>query len=190
MMDISTSAEAVCTDGPCGRSTCLIVEPGTETVTHVVVKDNRSRRQEFLVPFQTIAGATADSIDLRCSVEELHSCEPFLVAEWVRVDVSEYVGHPQTELLPLDHESVPQGEVALHPGARVEATDGRVGRVDGFLVNLEDGQITHLVMRDRHLWAPREVAIPVTQIDHVAPDGVYLKLDRHAIGALPAARSQ
>jgi len=74
----------------------------------------------------------------------------------------------------------------VHRGARVKATDGRVGRVDGFLVEPETGNITHLVLREGHLWDPKDVTIPVSEISYVKEDVIHLKLDKHSIVSLPA----
>jgi hypothetical protein len=38
-MDIPLNAEVHCTDGVCGRSTYVIVNPVNEQVTHVVVRE-------------------------------------------------------------------------------------------------------------------------------------------------------
>jgi hypothetical protein len=45
-MDIPVKAVVQCTDGPGGRSTYVVVNPITEQVTHLVVKE----RQPRLVP--------------------------------------------------------------------------------------------------------------------------------------------
>jgi hypothetical protein len=58
--------------------------------------------------------------------------------------------------------------------------------VDEFLVDSETGHITHLVLREGHLWGKKDVAIPVSGVDHITEDTVYLKLDRHTIESLPA----
>jgi sporulation protein YlmC with PRC-barrel domain len=68
----------------------------------------------------------------------------------------------------------------------VEATDGHAGRVDEFLVDPANGHITHLVLREGHLWGQKDVTIPVAQIDRIEDGAVYLKLDKESIGALPA----
>jgi hypothetical protein len=73
----------------------------------------------------------------------------------------------------------------MHRGARVEATDGHVGRVDEFLVDPMDGHITHLVLREGHLWGEKYVTISVSQIARLEEDAVYLKLDKQSIEALP-----
>jgi sporulation protein YlmC with PRC-barrel domain len=87
--------------------------------------------------------------------------------------------------VPIEHEHVPAGELAIRRGARVEAADGHVGRVDEFLVDPANGHITHLVLREGHLWGQKDVTVPVSQIERIEEDTVYLKLDKHSIGALP-----
>ncbi|MFN2166188.1 MAG: PRC-barrel domain containing protein, partial [Anaerolineae bacterium] len=55
-----------------------------------------------------------------------------------------------------------------------------------FLVDPSTGHITHLVLREGHLWGQRDVTIPVSQIDHFDDDSVSLALDKDSIEALPA----
>jgi PRC-barrel domain len=95
-------------------------------------------------------------------------------------------GHHETETIEVKGESIPPDELAVHRGARVEATDGQVGQVDDFLVDPGSGCITHLVLREGHLWGQKDVTIPVAQIEHEEENAVYLKLDKQAIAALPA----
>jgi len=77
------------------------------------------------------------------------------------------------------------GELSIHRGANVAAKDGRVGKVDEFLVDLSDGHITHLVLREGHLWGQRDVTIPISEIERIEEDTVHLKLDRHSVQRLP-----
>jgi hypothetical protein len=93
----------------------------------------------------------------------------------------------QTTVVRVQRKHIPPGELAMHQGARVEATDGHVGRVDEFLVDSSE-HITHLVLRDGHLWGQKEVIIPVSEIHHIEEDAVCLKIDRHTIESLPAVR--
>ena len=84
-------------------------------------------------------------------------------------------------------EQLPEAELPVHSGAHVDASDGRVGRVDAFQVDDATGAITHLVLRRGHLWGKREITVPSSAIDHVADDVVYLRLDKAAIEDLPSA---
>jgi sporulation protein YlmC with PRC-barrel domain len=81
---------------------------------------------------------------------------------------------------------IPLGELAVRRGAKVQATDGRVGRVDEFVVDVEDGQITHLVLRDDNLWGPKEIIIPINYFDRFEENIVYLNIDKTAVENLPA----
>ena len=71
-------------------------------------------------------------------------------------------------------------------GTRVEAIDGYVGHVDEFVVNPKSGHITHLVMREGHLWGKKDVIIPLSLIADTRKDTVFLKLDKLQIEVLPA----
>jgi hypothetical protein len=58
--------------------------------------------------------------------------------------------------------------------------------VDEFLVDPTTRHITHLVLREGHLWGQKDVTIPLSAIERAGEDTVYLRLDRHAIKSLPA----
>lgn len=197
-MDIPVNAEVACVDGVCGQSTYVIINPISRQVTHVVVKQKEGLHTEHLVPLGLVAGTTHDLIRLRCTTDELAKIEPFTETEYVQeripdVDYMEdaYLVWPYhipelNTTIPITHQRIPHGELAVHRGARVEATDGHVGRVDEFLVDPVDTHITHLVLREGHLWGQKDVTIPVSQIDRIEEDTVYLKLDKHSVEALPA----
>jgi sporulation protein YlmC with PRC-barrel domain len=83
-------------------------------------------------------------------------------------------------------EQIPHDELAVHRGAHVEAVDGRIGQVDEFVINPENDHITHLVLREGHLWGQKDIAVPISEIERVESDIVYLKLDKQAVENLPA----
>ena len=83
-------------------------------------------------------------------------------------------------------EHIPAGELAVKKGASVEAKDGSIGFVDEFLVNPENHCVTHMILREGHLWGQKDVTIPVDQIDHFDHDTVYLKTSKREIESLPS----
>jgi len=193
-MDIPINVNVYCSDGHCGVSTHVVLNPTTEQVTHLVVKEKRFLHTERLVSIDLVLETTPHRIQLRCTKHELAEMESFLETEFVKTEIPEYGGDPymvwsytlpRIEMVPIEHERIPSGELAVHRGARVEATDGHAGRVDEFLVNPVDEHITHLVLREGHLWGQKDVTIPVSEIDHIEEDAVYLKLNKHDIEALP-----
>lgn len=105
---------------------------------------------------------------------------PILHLVWVALPLS------GDSLKPLKHERIPSGELAVRRGARVKATDGQVGRVDEFLAEPATRHIAHLVLREGHLWSQKDAMIPISEIDRVGEDAVYLKLDKRAIESLSA----
>jgi sporulation protein YlmC with PRC-barrel domain len=200
-MDIPLDVEVLCSDGPCGKSTAIIVEPKTEKVTHFVAQVEGS---QYLVPIEAIADSTADHIRLRWSRQELTAAAPFEKSVFAGEDLGAYAAPGITGASiawPYDAdnaymlqaaaaayvpvEQVPEGELAIHSGAYVEATDGGVGHVEEFLIDPGTGRITHLLLRKGHLWGKRDITIPLDQIDRVEEDIVYLKLSKEAVGELP-----
>jgi uncharacterized protein YrrD len=198
-MDIPVNAEVYCTDGHCGRSTYIILESATEKVTHLVVREKQWPHTEVLVPVAAVTVTTPDSINLSYTKDRLAELQHFIETEYIEVDIPRYAGgayfmepytYPGPQMVSVEHESIPAGESAIRRGSRIEATDGHIGQVDEFLVNPVNERITHLVLREGHLWGQREVTIPVSQIERIAEDTVYLKLDKRSVEALPAIRIQ
>lgn len=196
-MDIPIGVEVHCTDGLCGRSTYVIIDPASERVTHVVVKEHGGKDEEWLVPLDLVVETTPHAIRLRCAKERFATLDPFRETEYIETTVP-YMGYPpsaymmqpyvlpETLFVPVRHRHIPPDELAVARGDPVEAKDGHIGRVDEFLVDPANGQITHLVLREGHLWGQRDVTIPVSEIDHIEQDIVYLKLDKHSVGELPS----
>jgi hypothetical protein len=81
---------------------------------------------------------------------------------------------------------IPVGEDEVGPGDRVHAVDGEIGRVRGFLVNPGDHRVTHVLLKEGHLWGRKEVAIPITAVTGV-DTGIRLNLTKEQVGDLPPA---
>ncbi len=194
-MDIPVNATVFCADGLCGRSTRVVLRPKTEEATHLVVKGNESPHREILVPVTAVTATTPDSINVCYTRDEIAKLPSFIETDYVQVDILRPAGgifymmpyvYPEVETLPVKHEAIPADELAVRRGASVEATDGHVGRVDEFLVDPENDCITHLVLREGHLWGQKDVTIPISDIERIEENTVYLKIDKRKIEALPA----
>jgi sporulation protein YlmC with PRC-barrel domain len=159
-------------------------------VTHLVVREKGLHHTERLVPFDEIAETTADLICLRCTRGELIAKEPFFETQYLLVERHLYRGcmdvdwpnaAPVTEeWVPVKHERIPPGRLVVRRGTDVQAADGRVGRVKEFLMDPTSGRVTHLVMREGHSWAPKDVTIPVSDIRRIGERAVYLAMDKHS----------
>lgn len=202
-MEIPLQAQVECTDGVCGRSVCVLMNPVVEAVTHVVVKD-AATNVEYMVPIEMVTETIANMIRLRCTKAELEKMEPFIKTEYVQRPAPLYPAYgdqmfgmgpfyympyvtPEiTVKVPVGHRQIPPGELAVRRGTRVEATDGYIGKVDEFVVDPQTGHITHLVMREGHLLGQRDVIIPLSALGHSRADTVFLNLDKHQVESLPA----
>lgn len=194
-MDFPLDVRVHCTDGRYGRSTYIILNPTTEKITHLVVRERQPSRVERLVPVKLVANTAADVILLTCTKEEFSQLEPFNQTEFIYTDVPQYSDPKMTLLWPyvapakrtIDEKirRIPYGELAVRRGARVRATDGQVGKVDEFLVDPESGHVTHFVLREGHLWEKKVVTIPISQVDHIEGKVVHLKVDKKSVEAMP-----
>ena len=202
-MDIALNTQVECTDGVCGRSVYVLINPVIDQVTHLVVKEDSSPNTEYMVPVDLVTETTADMIRLRCSIAELEKLDPFINTTVIQERVTNrdfgysggmygmgtyylpFVTSERTVYETVENHQIPPGELAVRRGTRVEATDGEVGKVDEFVVNPENGHITHLVLREGHLWGKKDVIIPLSALDQIREDTVFLKIDKHQIESLP-----
>ena len=203
-MEIPLNAQVECTDGVFGRSVYVLVDPLVDKVTSLVVKETSSPNTEYIVPVDVISATIADTIQLRCSKAELEKMNPFVQTEYIAEKLPDrdfmytggvygmgsyyylpYVTPEVTVQVPVEHRQIPLGELAIRRGTRVEATDGYVGKVDEFVVNPKNSHITHVVMREGHLWGKKDVIIPIAAMGETREDTVVLKLDKHQVESLP-----
>jgi hypothetical protein len=203
-MEIPLNAQVECTDGICGRSVYVLINPVTEQVTHLIVKEDSSTNTEYMVPVDIVADTIADTIQLSCSKAELEKMDPFIKTEFVEKKAPDryinysggmysagsyyylpYVTPGTTVQVPVELRQIPPGELSIRRGTRVEATDGYVGQVDEFVVNPENCHITHLVMREGHVWGQKEVIIPLSAMGDTREDTVFLTINKQQIESLP-----
>jgi len=203
-MDISVNATVYCSDGVCGKTIRVIIDPIKKKLTHIVVQGRGLEAGvEQLVPIEKIKESTADEVHLTCSHEEFLLLDSYYEYDYLPgdndlldYDQSDFLIHPY--VLPnfeygYDYEPlyakiarVPHGELGVRRGAKVHATDGEVGKVDEFLVSPDDHLISHLVLREGHFLGKKLITIPVSEISRVKENQVFLKLDKQAIRELPS----
>ena len=61
------------------------------------------------------------------------------------------------------------------------ASDARVGKVDELVIDPETHRVTHLVLRQHFLLNKWLVTIPVSEIERVETDTIFLKIDKQAV---------
>ncbi|HEY7260622.1 MAG TPA: hypothetical protein VH589_03955 [Trebonia sp.] len=211
--EFSLGAEARCTDGSCGVVARTILDPGAGTVTHLVIEPRHRKDTGRLVPVDLV-DVNGGEVTLRCTLAQFEDLNP---ADEIDVDdqamaVPGYtaggvaastgalgmpggmgMGGPDigtglaAEMPIVVSHTVPAGETEVGRHERVHAIDGEIGQVAGFVVNRDDHAITHVLLKEGHLWGRKEVAIPVSAIVSVA-DGIQLNMTKKQVEDLPPAR--
>ena len=198
-------ARASCSDGLCGEVVRAILDPATKTVTHLVIEPRHRKADGRLVPAGLVEPGTGE-IRLRCSIAEfgqLQASQEIELAEGLDYS-SGYgpdavMGYGQAGVsasgmgigMSLGHQpsivtsdNVPEGESEVAAHERVHAVDGEIGRLKGFAVDPADHRVTHVLLREGHLWGHKEVAIPVSAV--VSVDyGIRLNLTKKQVEELP-----
>jgi sporulation protein YlmC with PRC-barrel domain len=204
--EFTMGARASCTDGFCGEVRRTILDPAARTVTHLVVEPRHLRGEPGRLVPVGLARATAGEVKLSCTLAEFKRLDP---AEEVEVlDAAEYgfteavgvggfgnagspgmagptsgIGLGAGQPIVVSH-SVPLGETEVERHEHVHAVDGEIGQVEGFVVDSADHAVTHVILKEGHLWGRKQVAIPVSAVASVA-DGIRLNITKEQVGNLP-----
>ena len=208
MKEIPLDATVICLDGKCGKSSHVIIEQNTQQVTHFVVStSNLLESHKYLVPIDAVVTTTHDSIELCCTKKELRAMPPFTETRFFNATTAKYEPLKNFDeeamyesssyfvwsdplyaedmmSMPIEAELIPDGEIAIHRGASIEATDGHIGRVEEFLIDPEDKYLTYLVLQEGHFWHKKELTLPMSAIARMDEEYIYLKLDKKAVKAL------
>lgn len=202
-----------CSDGPFGELSDVVIDPTRRRVTHLVVEPHHRHGLARFVPVELANAADAsNAIALRCTAEELRRMPSVEEFAYLRLgefplddpgwDVGikhvlaqpyyDYPGGFDASAMDFDphvaitYDRIPKGEVEIRRASEVFSADGhRLGRVDGLLVDRDDG-ITHVVLERGHLFGRREVTVPIGAVARVATDSVTLDLTKDEVGRLPA----
>jgi sporulation protein YlmC with PRC-barrel domain len=200
---VTIGAEVSCTDGVCGRVTRVVVDPIARTVTHLVVEPMHHLGLSRLVPLDLV-DASSGQLSLRCSGPEFDQLDPAEESEFLpgivgygtygpaevmawpyyglgSPGLADEMAMPQT----ITYDTFPPGEVEVRRGAQVQATDGTIGQVQGLVIEPRSHRVTHVLLKEGHLWGRKEVAIPVAAVTGVDDDGVRLSLSKREVAELP-----
>jgi hypothetical protein len=208
--EFTMGARASCSDGPCGEVIRTIIDPVARTVTHLVIQPGRHVEDGRLVPVGLVEPG-AGEIRLRCSLADFEGLD---AAEEIDLVVGEdYAGGYGPDAvggygdvgsmgvggsasgmgigMGLGHgppvvasDSVPEGETEVIRHEPVHAVDGEVGQLKGFAVDSADHRVTHVLLREGHLWGRREVAIPVSAVVSME-NGISVNLTKKQVEELP-----
>ncbi len=186
-----------------GEVRCVVIDRTTRAVTHLVVEPQGRSGLARLVPLDLV-DVTKGEIRLGCTEAEFENLGPaeqtlaefvpgynvpvqMLPAGWrdaggpvIDDSAPRPLRIPEMETIDI----VPPGEVEERRGDRVHATDGDIGQVQALRIDLGSHQVTHVLLKEGHLWGRKEVAIP---FDKVAgfDDVIRLNITKQQVQDLP-----
>jgi len=194
IVDLVPGTPVTATDGPVGRLERIIIDPAHDRATHLVVRESDAPGTLRLVGEKYVVRADAKGVTLSLSRKHFAAQQPYILTEYFSPEFFLTVARQEQCKLPLEPSSwtlerpaTPEGAVALVGHETVEATDGKVGRVDGVLLDRTGGHVTHLILRQGHLWGAREVLVPAGLVARFEDGRVILSVDKAAISARVAA---
>lgn len=195
-MNIPINTAIECADGPCGQAIALILNPVSDQVTHLVVREPGLLGVEYMVPVEFVTECTSELIRLSCTKDELAKLPPFITTSYLSASAGLMPGDgagvmscpdlSMPSVLGISHKNMPPDEVAIHRDAPVHATDGQIGAAEEFVVDPATNGTTNVVLRAGHRWNRQDVTISITYIDYIDDDIVCLTLHKHQIAAFPA----
>ena len=196
-------AAAVCSDGPCGEVSRVVVDPVARALTHLVIEPEHRAGLGRLVPLDLVESGT-DDVRLRCTLAEFEKLPSAEETDFLPggSGYDAYAAHeayywpyfgleggadPRLALASAveTRDMLPPGEVGVRRGETVHASDGEIGKVEGFVVDSSQGHVTHVLLQEGHLWGRKEVAIPIGNVETI-DQGIAVNLTKHEIEALPA----
>lgn len=156
-----------------------------------MVRENDVQNTLRLVSEHLIEKSSPETIFLTINKERFRRMKPFIQEEYIPSNITLYMaemegydlGTPAAVF--VEQEEVPAGGIVVRKGEKVFATDGHVGKVDEFLIEKMKGRITHLIMREGHLWGKKDISIPVNQIDRYEDGDIRLKISKSEVESLP-----
>jgi hypothetical protein len=189
---------AVCSDGPCGAVSRVVVDPVAKEVTHLVIEPAHRSGLGRLVPLDLVEPSDGE-VRLRCTLEEFeklpHAEEnDFLPGGSGYQDYARHEAYywPYYGLeggadpavanasAILTRDSLPPGEVGVRRGESVHASDGEIGKVEGLVVERTHGHVTHVLLKEGHLWGRKQVAIPIAAVARM-DGGISVSLTKREI---------
>jgi sporulation protein YlmC with PRC-barrel domain len=194
---------ATCSDGPCGSVTRVVVDPVARELTHLVVEPVHRSGLGRLVALDKVESG-GDDVRLRYTLAEFESLPAAEETDFLPggSGYDAYAAHeayywpyfgleggadPRLTLASAieTRDMLPTGEVGVRRGEAVHASDGEIGKVEGFVVDSASGHVTHVLLQEGHLWGRKQVAIPIGSVEKIEK-GVTVKMTKHEIEHLPA----
>ena len=204
-MKFKQSAHVVTLDNKeAGQVYRVVIDPKTDEITHLVVRRGHLMRQDKVVPISAITAEDESHLNMHVRSDDLDLLPNYEEEQYITADNFEAGDPPWAVILypPYPggipgiayyglpyvmhtHLNIPDNTVALKEGAKVIARDQKeVGHVTEVLASSATDRATHFLI-GKGLLVKEYRLIPVSWVDRLAADEVYLAIDSHIVERLP-----
>ncbi len=173
--------------------TSVVIDPSQGTVQNFVMRD--AGDQQWLVPLKYVIDADDELVRLRLTSEEFNKLQAFDASQYLPGKDKENdffkagdSGEHEIYFVPDLGEGgvIPlEKDLVLIRGAFVEASDGFIGTIEEIGIDPKSGAAVEIVIhtegRDKH-----EYSLPISSIDKVQVDSVFLKMSKEEFESLPS----
>ncbi len=187
-----------------GKVDYVVVDPASRRVTHIVIRQGHLLPEDKVIGVEQLSTTTEERIVLASEPENL---PPFEESHYVPLDEGTrrqwgigsgvpllwggWMGGDSTPLWEIAGEritrNIPEGDVAVPEGARVEDANGEhIGHVHELVTDPKSGRITYLVIEAGHLWGKHTKAIPVNWVSTFGEGQVSLAVGVKTLDKVPA----
>jgi uncharacterized protein YrrD len=191
----------------------VVIDPRTDEVPHVVVRQGVLFTEDKVVPINLIDTATADEVRLRTHVDNLDDLPHFEETDYLPLDETDhaadaagyarpyywyppvglafgyypgYYAYPVQPYAVETERNIPKGTVWLKEGANVISADGEtVGRVARVFIDDKTQQATHLLVKEGWLFKEKKI-VPMAWIQSMTEDEIHLAVTARRLEHVPA----
>ena len=212
-MRLELGSPVQCTDGPAGELADLVIDPGAQRVTHVVVQPHGRHDLARLVPLDRASQGPDGGISLSHSVAEIERLQPLQKREYLELgelpdgDGDSDIGIEESSAFPYEagmgldgfggappidydphvtvgYDRIPKGTVEVRRESAVNSSEGDyLGRLVGVVLGPGE-QIADVILEHGHLWGKHHFAIPLANVARIQTDEVELSLSADQVGKL------
>ncbi len=200
-MQFKQDAPVISADGQTmGHLARVVIDPRSNEITHIVVHRGFLFTEDKLVPVSLVAAGKEDQVTLRDAAKDLGNLTNFEQTHFIptdQEDLSVYpvgqapalywyppVGVPMPLGITETTENIPEGTIALKEGAKVLTAEGEVaGTIEQVLTDPLADRVTHFLISEGMLF-PEKKLIPITWVNKVNEDEVYLAVGKRTLEAL------
>jgi hypothetical protein len=181
----------------------VVVDLVAEEVTHLVIEAEHRIGLGRLVPLDLVDSAGGE-ITLHCDLAAFEKLDLAKETQFMPGSIAyatygpgQAISWPYYGLGPIGglgagnvaqavtYDTLPLGEVAVHRGEQVHASDGAIGKVQGLVIDRRSHHVTHVLLQEGHMWGRKDVAIPISAVARL-DGGIRLSLTREQIQDLPS----